>query len=276
MRILIVAVIVVCANWAECFSQQIIFRQPSEYVLSFIGSDSVSFSSINYDSYRIYFKDDSYTASHLSEIKKELDIAHSRILSILDVREYHKGIYLIAVDSQEEMEELMGYHIKGGAAKGHDLVFFVFSNTTRPQFKHEIFHLISYETWGLTEYRLLDEGAATYTDNFCFYDNPMYTINAYYRQQNELFSFESLVNDFDNQARENDVIAYIQSAGIFKYLYEKYGVEKIKQLWTEGFEEFSAIYGFSVAELEVEWKDFIGTIPIPDNFDIAKLNEGCG
>jgi hypothetical protein len=212
----------------------------------------------------------------LEDIKRELDISYSRILSILNISEYKNGIYLLAVDSKEEMQEVMGYKIKGGAAIGHDLVFFVYNANIRPQFKHEIFHLIAFEVWGQTKCRLLDEGGATYTDNFCFYDNPMYTINAYYLKQNLLFTFDSLINDFDNCAKKNDVIAYIQSAGIFKYLYEKYGVEKMKQLWTEGFENFDFIYYFSVKQLEIDWLNYIKTIPIPNDFDIERLKEGCG
>lgn len=75
----------------------------------------------------------------------------------------------------------------------------------------------------------MDEGGATYGDNECFSDHPMYTINAYYHQQTKLFPLDSLIYHFDIAARENDVIAYIQSAGLFKFLFEKYGVEKIKK-----------------------------------------------
>ncbi len=275
MRGIIIIVTFLLAT-GSIYCQQIVFRQPSNYVLGFIGNDSIQLSSINYKSFRIYFKDRSYTASHLENIEQELDIAYSRILSVLSISAYKNGIYLLAVDSKEEMQKVMGYKIKGGAAKGHDLVFFVYNKTIRPQFKHEIFHLISYETWGPTNYRLLDEGGATYCDNFCFYDNPMFTINAYYFQQKKLFPFDSLIKNFDNQAKKSDVIAYLQSAGIFKYLYEKYGVEKMKLLWTEGFEKFNAIYGFSLDQLETDWLNFIKTIPIPKDFDINKLKEGCG
>ena len=183
MRTLILIILFITVNIQNSFSQQIVFRQPSSYVLSFIGNDSISLSSVNYKSFRIYFKDSYYTASHLEDIEQELEIAYSKILSVLNISSYNNGIYLLAVDSKEEMQNVMGYKIKGGAAKGHDLVFFVYNQNIRPQFKHEIFHLISYETWGLTNYRLLDEGGATYTDNYCFYDNPMYSINSYYLQQ---------------------------------------------------------------------------------------------
>ncbi|MEO7175552.1 MAG: hypothetical protein ABIV51_06820 [Saprospiraceae bacterium] len=261
---------------ANSYSQQTIFRQPSSYVQGFIGNDSLELSSVNYKSFRIYFKDSSYTASNIQNIERELDSAYIRILSVLDIATYNNGIYLLAVDSKEEMQKVMGYKIKGGAALGHDLVFFVYNKDIRPQFKHEIFHLIAFETWGMTNFRLLDEGGATYTDNFCFYDNPMYSINAYYLQQKQLFPLDSLINNFDIQAKKSDVIAYIQSAGIFKYLYEKYGAEKMKQLWTGGFEQFDVIYGFSLKQLETDWLNLIKKVPIPIDFDINKLKEGCG
>lgn len=276
MRTLLLSIFLIVSYYSSSFGQETIFRQPSEYVLSFIDNDSIHFSSINHKSFRVYFKENSYTAKNLYKVKQELDIAYTRILSILDYGVYPYGIYLIAVDSKEEMQELMGYKIKGGAANGHDLVFFVYNAEIRPQFKHEIFHLISYETWGPTNYRLLNEGGATYTDNFCFYENPMYSINAYYLQHSLLFSFDSLIKEFDNQAKKSDVIAYIQSAGIFKYLYEKYGVTKMKLLWSKGFEEFQTIYGFSINQLERDWLDHIKGVPIPKDFDINKLNEGCG
>ena len=276
MKKIILTITLITTTLTISFCQKVVFRQPSSYVLEFIGNDSISLSSVNYKSFRIYFKDNSYTATHLDNIENELDIAYNKILSVLDIPTYKNGIYLLAVDSKEEMQKVMGYKIKGGAAKGHDLVFFVYNPHIRPQFKHEIFHLISYETWGLTNYRLLDEGGATYTDNFCFYDNPMYTINSYYLKNGKLFTFDSLINDFDNQAKKSDLIAYLQSAGIFKYLYEKYGVEKMKQLWIRGFEDFELIYGFSIKQLEIDWINLIKTIPVPKDFDINKLKEGCG
>ncbi len=256
--------------------QHVLFRPPSSYVLSFIANDSIPLSSVNHRSFRIYFRDSAYTSAHLDHIEQELDTAYNRILDVLNINTYDYGIYLIAVDSKEEMQKLMGYKIKGGAAQGHDLVFFVYNEQIRPQFKHEIFHLMSFETWGQTKYRILDEGGATYTDNFCFYDNPMYSINAYFLQQNKLYPFNSLINDFDTKAKESDVIAYLESAGIFKYLYEEYGVEKMKLLWIKGFEAFESIYGFTVDDLETNWLHFIKSVPIPADFDITKLNEGCG
>lgn len=216
MRIFVLFVLAFGILAPVACSQQPVFRQPTAYVRGFIANDSISWSSINYKAFRLYFKEESYAAHHLDALEQALDWAYYRVLSVLDVSRYPYGIYLLAVDSKEEMQQVMGYKIKGGAAPGHDLVFFVFNTHTRPQFKHELFHLISFETWGPPASRLLDEGGACYADNFCFYDNPMYTINAYYARSKQLFSLRNLVEKFEDQVKTSDVISYIQSAGVFK------------------------------------------------------------
>ena len=50
----------------------------------------------------------------------------------------------------------------------------------------------------------------------------------------------------------------------------------MKLLWTGGFENFKSIYGFSIGQFETDWLNFINSVPIPKDFDINKLKEGCG
>ena len=257
--------------------QDVLFRAPSSYVSQFLKSDSLDFNSINHSKFRLYFKEGSYSSNNIPELRKELNVAAKRVFEVLDVTQYPYGTYILLVDSEEEMEELMGYHIKGGAAKAHDLLFIVYSDSIRPQFKHEFFHLASYETWGLTDYRLLDEGAATYADNECYYPEPMYTITSHFHQKNQLFELEDLVADFDQLAAQNDIIAYIQSAAYFQFLYEAHGVDKMKELWKRGFDSFESIYSMKLEELDAQLKEHLLSIPIPEDFDEELiLSTGCG
>ena len=175
------------------------------------------------------------------------------------------------------MQAFTGVRAQGGIAYAEfDAGLFPITATRRPQFKHEIFHIISLNAWGPSGCRLLIEGSAVYADNECHIENPIPTINAYYLQSNQLQSLDNLVNHFDEIAVQNDVMPYLQSAGVFKYLYEQYGLEKMKLLWTRGFGDFDTIYGFPVEKLEAEWIDFLKSVPIPHDFDIHKLKEGCG
>jgi hypothetical protein len=175
------------------------------------------------------------------------------------------------------MIQLTGVRVLGGIAYPEfDSALFPITPKRRPQFKHELFHVISLNTWGTSYSRLLVEGGAVYADNECYYENPIPTMNAYYLQTKQLVSLEALIHDFDKIAFTNDVLAYLQSAGVFKYLYEKYGVDKMKLLWTGGFDKFESIYGITVQQLETDWLDYLKTVPIPKDFDSSKLKEGCG
>jgi hypothetical protein len=175
------------------------------------------------------------------------------------------------------MKSVTGVRALGGIAYPRfDAGLFPITAIRRPQFKHEIFHILSLNTWGPSNSRLLIEGSAVYADNECHFENPIPTINAYYLQADQLVPLDSLINHFNEIARKDDVLAYLQSAGVFKYLFEHYGLEKMKLLWVKGFNDFESIYGFSVGQLERDWLNFIKTFPIPDDFDINKLKEGCG
>lgn len=259
-------------------AKEIIFYPHTEYMRTFIDNDSLPFISTDHENFRIYFRGNSYAATHLPEIKQKLSSAFERILSVLDTTNYYRGINLILVDSAQEMKELTGFYIHGGLAlSGHDLVFFIYNDKRRLQLKHEIFHFISLDLWGASTSRLLNEGGAVYTDNQCHYDNAIYSINAYMFKEKKLYTFQSLINDFDEKVKGNEIITYIESAGIFKFLYEKYGIEKMKQLWSKGFNSFEAIYGKTLLQFEKEWTEFISTVAPPKNIDWEMLmKEGCG
>ncbi len=259
-------------------SDQIIFYpHRSDFTRTLLDQDTLPFLSISHGNFRLYFAGNSYAAAHIPEIKEQVVFAFSNALQILNVEKYTRGITLILFDSVEEMKAFTGVRAKGGIAYAEfDAGLFPITAARRPQFKHEIFHIISLNSWGPSRCRLLIEGSAVYADNECFYDNPIPTINAYYLRANQLQSLDNLINHFDEIAVQNDVIAYLQSAGLFKYLFEQYGLEKMKLLWIRGFEDFQDIYGFSIERLETEWIDFLKMVPIPDDFDINRLKEGCG
>jgi len=257
---------------------EIIFSPHTPKMREYIDNDSLPFISINYANFRIYFRGNSYAANHLTEVKQEADRSLQRIFSVLQISHYNKGLNLVLVDSASELQQLTGMNVHGGfSLQEQDLVFMVNNNARKIAMKHEVFHFISNDVWGFCESRLLNEGGAVYAENECNdYENPVYSITAYLLKQKKLFPILSLINDFDNIALNNEVIAYYESAAIFKYLYEKYGAEKMKQLWVKGFTDFESIYGMPLSQFEKEWTDYMSTIQTPKNMDWEKLSKnGC-
>jgi hypothetical protein len=258
--------------------KEIIFMPLDDRVKQLIFNDTLPFISVNHENTRLYFKGRSYAADHLPELKQQLSLAYKKVLTVLDTPFYNKGINLIFADSREELKEITGIAAYGGFAMvGESTVFLVFNDKRRLQAKHELFHLISQDIWGMTLSRLLDEGGGVFADNECYCEDPIYGINAYLQKNRLLLPFDALISNFDQMAYKNDVVAYMESAGIFKYLCEKYGLQKLKQLRLNGFDKFEMIYGFSVFKLEKEWNSMISEVPVPQEIDWAKfLKEGCG
>lgn len=259
-------------------NDDVVFYPLDNFAKQYLQVDTMPFLSVNHEIFRIYFSGDSYAANHLEEIKRELSAALQRALSILHIEHYNRGINILLYNSVEEMKQMTGIRAQGGVAyPAHDIAFFPFHSERRPQFKHELFHVIANQQWGYTYSRLLNEGSAVYADDHCYVDNPIYSINALLLQDHLTFPMQDLVRNFDALAVQSDVIAYLQAAGVFKYLYEKYGVEKMKLLWNAGFDQFESIYGLSIEQFEKEWVTFIGSVPPPPVFDLEKfLKEGCG
>jgi len=257
---------------------EIIFSPHTSKMREYIDNDSLPFISINYANFRIYFRGNSYAANHLFEVKQEVDSCLKRIFSVLQIAQYNKGLNLVLVDSSGELQELSGMNVHGGfSLQEQDLVFMVNNAERKIAMKHEVFHFIANDIWGYCESRLLNEGGAVFTQNECNdYDNPVYSITAYLLKENKLFPLSSLITNFDNIALNNEVIAYFQSAAVFKYLYEKYGVEKMRQLWVKGFASFESIYEISLMQFEKEWTDYMSTIQTPKHMDWEKLSKnGC-
>ena len=259
-------------------SNETIFLPLHDNIKQLIQADSLPFISVNYQNFRLYFRGDSYAAQHLDELKPQLPAALKRVLETLDATEYHTGINLVLADSRDELKEVTGIAALGGMAMpGDNTLFLVFNGKRRLQAKHELFHLVSDDVWGYTASRLLDEGGAVFADNECYCSDPIFGISAWFKASGKLFTFDALIHDFDREAVKSDVIAYLESAAIFKFLYEQYGIPKLRRLRSEGFDNFEKIYGFPIERLEKDWNERISHTKVPQDVDwVRLLQEGCG
>ena len=263
-------------------SEESIFLPMTGFVRTILENDSLPLISVNHKGFILYFTGSSYTAKHLSQLKKELDEALERVLNVLNIDYCPRGIRLLFFDSKNEMKRHTGFSVGGGIALlSTDLVLFLNGGERRVQLRHELFHMMSSFSWSesptFSPPEFLNEGGAVYTDNNCYYENPIYSINAFMLKKDLLFPLELLTLDFRKYADKEEVRSYLQAAGVFKYLYEKHGVEKMKQLWRSGFGHFHQIYGLTLQEFEKEWIHFISTISPPKDMDWNNLiDNGCG
>ena len=66
-----------------------------------------------------------------------------------------------------------------------------------------------------------------------------------------LLPMDSLASRF---YQEPEMIAYHQAGWMVDYLLRKYGVEKFRDLWQQGFSNFNQIYGTSFSLIEADIK----------------------
>ncbi len=257
---------------------EIVFQPLSDFAQSMLEQDSLPFLSINHANFRLYYAADSYAATQLYHIKIELDDAFERAKTVLGIAQWNKGYHVLLVNSLDEMAQVSGLRVQGGVALvGHDLMVLPYRPERRPQFRHEFFHLLTNDYWGQTNSRLLNEGSAVYADDQCYIENPIFPINAHLMQAGKLVPLEALIHRFDEQALQSDVVAYLQSAAIFKYLFERHGPDKMKALWQLGFADFEKIYDQPLSAFEAEWLLFIQSLTAIEAVDLdLLLREGCG
>lgn len=258
-------------------NEDIIFPQKTEFTESIInglGSEAIQNKQRNFV---LYYNKRSYAEENVDELIPMIETAIERVKDLLGVSKLSEGFYLVMVDSRDEMERIINWNVKGLASGRNDSAIFVYNKEIRPYFKHELFHLITFNIWGEPSSRVLDEGGAVYSDNECLhYDDPLSTINKYLFINNEWFEVDDLINNFNEKAGENDLIAYLQAGFIFRYLYKNYGKEKMITLWRNGFVDFEQIYKFNINELASRVKEEMKKIKSTKVDWDELMDKGCG
>jgi hypothetical protein len=128
------------------------------------------------------------------------------------------------------------------------------------QIPHEILHLLQYQIIGSdfpNQPIWLIEGMASLAE---LYPNPEYRrVLESTAASDNLIPFSELCASFPREAH-NAFRAYAQSESFTRFLHEKYGNEKLRQLMDQyhsglGCEEgVAAVYGVSLSQMEYRWK----------------------
>ena len=85
----------------------------------------------------------------------------------------------------------------------------------------------------------------------------MHVLSKQLRDTGRLVPLEQLTAGFDSWVLLSNEISYPEAGSFVKFLYERYGREKLKQLWQAPHAEMQRIYGKSLVDLEAEWRVII-------------------
>ncbi|MCF8421242.1 MAG: hypothetical protein K9G63_20385, partial [Melioribacteraceae bacterium] len=157
------------------------------------------------------------------------------------------------VESRERMYELIKHKINAGAYPRFNAVYSVYSEKLKAVGDHEFHHIIVHNMWGMPSDNLLSEGFAVYSDDK-WHGYELHPLCNYLFTKGKLLSLKELS---DNFSEYSPLLTYPQSGSFIKYLYVKYGYEKLKLLWENGFKDIENIYDSSSDKIEYEWLEVI-------------------
>lgn len=200
-----------------------------------------------------HYESNSYAAKNIEIIKRITNNSKAHILNLINEKEYREMIDIFIVESRERMYDLIKHEINAGAYPRFNAVYSVYSEKIKSVGDHEFNHIIVHNIWGMQDEHLLSEGFAVYSDDE-WQDYELHKLCGYLFSKGKLLNIKELS---DNFSEYSPLITYPQSGSFVKYLYEKYGYEKLKLLWKNGFDDLENIYNCSFDKIEADWMDTV-------------------
>jgi hypothetical protein len=200
-----------------------------------------------------HYEADSHAEKELETLAKLHDEARRRVLDLLGERRYPPRVHVFAVETRERMRQMLGWETNGQAIPDGNALCVVFSKLTNAAGAHELMHVVSQNLWGaLSPTRnWLNEGLAVYSDDVYGWGGyELHALSKHMRQTGQSVPLAALMTDFDKQPQQ---LSYPATGSFVKFLYQRYGRDKLKQLWQAELDDLPAIYGKGAAELEMEW-----------------------
>lgn len=207
-----------------------------------------------------FFKQDNnifYMVDSLIKEKDRNDIIATtkeyikRDLELLQETDFSEPLVISSLHSRGEMHKLSGKRTSGFSifkdSVGRFNLVVVVYDRNHFSLNRELMKVIVHSRWGKQDDNQLiwlKEGLATYAnpeadgcDGLSVEEKYVYLI-----QNEKLIDLEQFSRDGTNAEYK---AARIQSAYTVEYLLDKHGIDKLKQLWKDGMDDFEKIYGSS-------------------------------
>ena len=152
--------------------------------------------------------------------------------------------------------------------------FFLHDGTGNPDDQqylatHELTHLFMWNTIGSPSSTMISEGTAVYLGMEMIRDSshmPIEEFCAAYHQAGALPivsaspTFLGHISDLQN---------YYAAGCFVKYLVNTYGIDSLKMVYHSG--DYVSVYGKSLPSLESDWRNYLTTVPLPEELDPNEL-----
>ena len=212
----------------------------------------------------VHYEAGSFAEKELEALTRAHEDAIPRILELLGESALQEKIHIFAVEDQARMKALTGRELIGQAMADQNAICCVFSRTTRAVGAHEVMHIVSFRQWGGSKSGRvwLGEGLAVFADDH-WQGHDLHALCHYLRDSGDLAPLGRLIQAMTSYTY---LVSYPECGSFVKFLYERYGREKVKQLWNAPrVDKVDSIFGKDLPALEAEW---LGVI---DGADVASI-----
>ena len=206
--------------------------------------DRISHFELNYES-------GTEAALRIAQLEDVAQRARTSILEMLDERDYQPTIHVFFVESIERMRQLIGAEVIGRSRPTQHAVFCVVAPFSELSLKHELTHEIATNLWGPAEH-WLEEGLA----NFAVDNNSslMKRQCLAMMQSKEWIKLGKLVSPEWESSSFSPDDTYPELGGFVEYLYQKYGVARLREIWRGGSKHIKTVYHKKLSRLEADYR----------------------
>jgi len=200
--------------------------------------------------FRLHFEPETLAETRIEDLKRWQVQAFAKNLQLLKAAEYSFQTDIFIVSSRERMKRLTGDETNGVAFPSTKVICFVFNEKINASGSHELMHVMARNVWDGKPKAWIGEGIAVYADDI-WGGYQLHDLNKHLLLEKKLVPLEKLIEDFGDYS---DLITYPQAGSFVKYLYEQYGIDKIKDVWKHGSaKDLKQVLGKDVQTLEKEW-----------------------
>lgn len=201
--------------------------------------------------FELNYEADTEASRRLFQLEEVAQHARASILQMLGESDYQPTVHVFFVESIERMKLLIGSEVIGRSRPTQHAVFCVVAPFSELSLKHELTHEIATNLWGPAEH-WMEEGMA----NFAV-DNK----SSLMKRQclgmmlgRQWIPLKKLVSpEWESSSYSPDDI-YPELGGFLEYLYETYGLARLRQVWKGGSGKIKTVYRKNLSKLETDFR----------------------
>jgi hypothetical protein len=222
-------------------------------IKDYVNQKGFTWKSDDTPNFRFYFEPGTFGEKHRDKLKDDAEQSRKRLLTLLGQQQFKDRITIFVLDSRARMNALIGREVNGISFPDRNAVLYVFSDSINASGSHELCHVLAKNLWGKTDW-WINEGLAVYSDDR-WHQYRLHDLAKHLLLKNRLISLEEVIMHHD---RYSELITYPEMGSFVKFLYEKFGMNKVREIWKKGASAIPRITGKNLDELEKEWHDVIG------------------